>query len=405
MSSTPPRCRATSSSAAPATARRSLALDGKTYTLDAGDVRHRRRATASNRSPASWAARHSGCDENTTDVLIELALWEPLNIARTGRTLGINTDARYRFERGVDPAFMRAGPRTRDPAWCSTSAAAKPSAHRRSPAACREPDMIIDFPLARGEAPDRPRRARLRDEASHPAGARLLASRAPAITVEGRGAVLAAGRRWQGRPRRGGRAHRRRRPRAVPLPLRPPRRRSTAVLTLDPEAHAQRAKRALAARGLVEAVTWSFIAQAAGRAVRRRRAGARRSPTRSRPTCPTCGRRLLPGLLAAAQRNADRGYRDVALFEVGQVYRGRQAGGPARSRPRRPPRHGQARRARAGTGRARRGAGRCVRRQGRRAGAAGSARRADVRRLQIVRADRPGIIPAARARSSSGRRS
>ena len=52
---------------------------------------------------------HSGCDENTTDVLIELALWEPLNIAQTGRKLGINSDARYRFERGVDPNFMLPG--------------------------------------------------------------------------------------------------------------------------------------------------------------------------------------------------------------------------------------------------------------------------------------------------------
>ena len=64
---------------------------------------------ASNRSPASWAARHSGCDESTTDVLIESALWEPLNIAQTGRKLGINSDARYRFERGVDPNFMLPG--------------------------------------------------------------------------------------------------------------------------------------------------------------------------------------------------------------------------------------------------------------------------------------------------------
>ncbi len=51
----------------------------------------------------------SGCDENTTDVLIESALWNPLNIAQTGRKLGINSDARYRFERGVDPNFMVPG--------------------------------------------------------------------------------------------------------------------------------------------------------------------------------------------------------------------------------------------------------------------------------------------------------
>ena len=51
----------------------------------------------------------TGCTEATTDVLIESALWEPLNVAQTGRKLGINSDARHRFERGVDPAFMVPG--------------------------------------------------------------------------------------------------------------------------------------------------------------------------------------------------------------------------------------------------------------------------------------------------------
>ena len=52
---------------------------------------------------------HSGCSDETTDVLIETALWDPANIAHTGRKLGISTDARYRFERGVDPAFALPG--------------------------------------------------------------------------------------------------------------------------------------------------------------------------------------------------------------------------------------------------------------------------------------------------------
>ncbi|MEP5360361.1 MAG: phenylalanine--tRNA ligase subunit beta, partial [Nitratireductor sp.] len=51
----------------------------------------------------------SGCEDDTTDVLIESALWDPMATARTGRELGIITDARYRFERGVDPEFMGAG--------------------------------------------------------------------------------------------------------------------------------------------------------------------------------------------------------------------------------------------------------------------------------------------------------
>ncbi|MGO8656892.1 phenylalanine--tRNA ligase beta subunit-related protein, partial [Rhizobium ruizarguesonis] len=47
--------------------------------------------------------------ENTVDVLIESALWDPMNIAKSGRSLVIITDARYRFERGVDPDYMVPG--------------------------------------------------------------------------------------------------------------------------------------------------------------------------------------------------------------------------------------------------------------------------------------------------------
>src|ERR1700761_7776733 len=85
-----------------------LALDGKTYTLDQGMC-----VIADERAVESLAGimggEASGCDDNTTDVLIESALWNEINIAQTGRKLGINSDARYRFERGVDPAFMVPG--------------------------------------------------------------------------------------------------------------------------------------------------------------------------------------------------------------------------------------------------------------------------------------------------------
>src|SRR6202008_418821 len=85
-----------------------LALDGRTYTLDSGIC-----VIADERGVESLAGimggEESGCDESTTDVLVESALWDELNIAQTGRKLGINTDARYRFERGVDPNFMLPG--------------------------------------------------------------------------------------------------------------------------------------------------------------------------------------------------------------------------------------------------------------------------------------------------------
>jgi len=85
-----------------------LALDGKTYTLDTAMC-----VIADDNGVESLAGimggEASGCDETTTDVMIESALWDPINIAQTGRKLGINSDARYRFERGVDPNFMRPG--------------------------------------------------------------------------------------------------------------------------------------------------------------------------------------------------------------------------------------------------------------------------------------------------------
>ena len=85
-----------------------LALDGKTYTLRAGMM-----AISDDNGVESLAGimggEHSGCTEDTTEVFLESAYWDPITIAATGRALKINSDARYRFERGVDPAFTLAG--------------------------------------------------------------------------------------------------------------------------------------------------------------------------------------------------------------------------------------------------------------------------------------------------------
>ncbi len=84
------------------------ALDGRTHTLTEDTV-----VIADEAGVESIAGimggEASGCDASTTDVLIESALWDPANIAQSGRRLGIVTDARYRFERGVDPLFTLPG--------------------------------------------------------------------------------------------------------------------------------------------------------------------------------------------------------------------------------------------------------------------------------------------------------
>ncbi len=85
-----------------------LALDGKTYTLSSDMA-----VIADDRSAEGIAGimggEETGCSESTTNVFLEAAYFDPRQTAATGRKLGIHSDARYRFERGVDPAFTQAG--------------------------------------------------------------------------------------------------------------------------------------------------------------------------------------------------------------------------------------------------------------------------------------------------------
>ena len=87
---------------------RVAALDGDEYELTSGML-----AISDDHGPQSIAGiiggAATGCSEATRNVFLESALWDPLIIAATGRQLKINSDARFRFERGVDPAFARAG--------------------------------------------------------------------------------------------------------------------------------------------------------------------------------------------------------------------------------------------------------------------------------------------------------
>jgi phenylalanyl-tRNA synthetase beta chain len=74
----------------------------------------------------------SGCTEETVNVFLESAYWDPIHTAYTGRDLKINSDARYRFERGVDPDYTLPGLEAATP-WCwSCAAARRPRSWRRA---------------------------------------------------------------------------------------------------------------------------------------------------------------------------------------------------------------------------------------------------------------------------------
>jgi phenylalanyl-tRNA synthetase beta chain len=290
-----------------------LALDGRTYRLDDEVV-----VIADEGGVESIAGvmggEHSGCDESTTDVLIESALWDSLNIARTGRRLGISTDARYRFERGVDPAFCLPGLElaTR---MVLDLCGGEPSDSRprgRIP----DPERVIDFPwneVRRLSGLDLPRaemRVTLSELGFHLSGTGDRVKVLPPTwrpDVEGKADLVEEIVRIAGLDRIG----------AQPLP-----RLEASVVRpiLTPiQKRTRLAKRLLASRGLVEAVTWSFV----GREEARLFGGGDKRLALANPIASDLSDMrpsLLPGLLKAAGRNADRGFGDVALFEVGQCF-------------------------------------------------------------------------------------
>jgi phenylalanyl-tRNA synthetase beta chain len=354
-----------------------LALDGKTYTLDDSVCVIADQDGVESLS-GIMGGEKTGCDDTTTDVLIESALWSPVNIAQTGRKLGINSDARYRFERGVDPAFMLPGLEQatrmvldmcggapsevnvalgRSRPWLEIEL---PLVHAKQRFSWREWLRTIFSPILEGlrtifspilkskGAPESQKHPRVAFAGNLEINERVIdfplseLERLSGLTipladvrrvlerlgffVAGQGErVKIAVPSW--RPDVEGKAdiveevvrivgvdkvpstpfdrgEAPRKPVLTPIQLR-----------------VRKAKRALATRNLVEAVTWSFISKTHAELF----GGGKPELALANPIAADLSDMrpsLLPGLIAAAQKNADRGIGDAGLFEVGQIFRG-----------------------------------------------------------------------------------
>ncbi len=289
-----------------------LGLDQREYKFKPGMY-----VIADENGPESIAGimggEHSGCDENTTDVLIESALWDPRMIARTGRELGIVTDARYRFERGVDPEMMVPGAEiaTRlvmelcggEPTVLDVVGYGKP-----------EP-RVVDFPVSE---------VKRLTGIDVPYETSLDILKRLGFGVEGDGKVIKAiVPSWRGDVEGKAdlveevmRIHGINRIDPQPLPWRGQRPYPDDIADQDASC-----RRMLASRGMMEAVTYSFISEAQAKAF----GGGKPELKLANPIAADMSDMrpsLLPGLLAAAQRNADRGFGDTALFEVSGIYEG-----------------------------------------------------------------------------------
>ena len=290
-----------------------IALDGKTYAVDPAMCVI---ADAGGERPIGlggvMGGESTGCSDDTVDVFVESAWFDPLVTAQTGRTLTINSDAQYRFARGVDPAFVVPGLElaTRlilDLCGGEPSEVVVAGQVPANPAA-------FDFDPARvgqltGLALDDDRIAAILTRL----GFEIVRAAAWTVTppswrrdVEGPADLVEEVARIEG---------------YAALPSTPlPDQGAPSRGVLNPrQARVRRARRALAALGYAEAVTWSFTKQSTATLF----GGGNERLLVENPIAADldCMRpSALPNLIQAAARNAARGHAHVALFEVGPIY-------------------------------------------------------------------------------------
>ncbi|HEY6662451.1 MAG TPA: phenylalanine--tRNA ligase subunit beta [Sphingomicrobium sp.] len=253
----------------------------------------------------------SGVSEATTDVMLEVAYFTPDRIARTGQALGLTSDARSRFERGVDPAFLDDGLAILSGLIVDICGGESSALERAGQAPVEQRRITFDFARTKAlggiDVPEPRQREILESLGFELDGAEVTVptwrrdAEGPADLVEEVARITG----YDQVP-------------STPLDRAPGVAHPTATRSQLVE---RRIRRTAAARGLDEAVTWSFISEAEA-AVFGGSEWILANPISEelkvmRPS-------LLPGLVAAARRNLDRGASSVRLFEIGRRYLGDQ---------------------------------------------------------------------------------
>src|SRR6185312_14255822 len=293
-----------------------LALDGKTYAIgkDMCVI-----ADANGERPVGlggvMGGESTGCSETTTTVFVESAWFDPIRTAQTSRATGITSDAAYRFARGVDPGFVVDGLELATQLilqLCGGEASevevagappAPPAPFVFDPAYVRQ---LSGLSIGREGVLEILGKLGFACEGH---GAQVTVS--PPTwrrDVEGKADLVEEVARIAGFDKLP----------STPLPEVPYP--TDGVLT-PRQARARIARRALAAAGLQEAVTWSFTARKTAELF----GGGSEALVLSNPIAAEldCMRpSILPNLIEAAGRNANRGFADAALFEIGPVFSG-----------------------------------------------------------------------------------
>ncbi len=310
------------------------ALDGRVYELDSEMCVIADDAAARGLGGV-MGGEDTSCTPATTDVFIESALFDPARTAATGRKLGIMSDARYRFERGVDPEFVQPG----------LELATK---------------LIIEFCggepseiAVAGKVPPWQRHIAFSlDHMRRLAGLALSRNEIAGIlvrlgfTVEGGDEMRVTPPSWRGDVERDAdlveevvRIHGVEKVPSAPMP----RISAVAKPVLTPaQRRANIARRAIAGRGFNECVSFSFVPRAHAKLF----GGSDEARQLENPISADLDAlrpSVLPSLLASAQRNQARGNSHIMLFEMGAQFAsgapGAQAHVAAGLRVGAPPRH------------------------------------------------------------------
>ena len=294
-----------------------LALDEKTYVLDKDTI-----VIADDSFARGIAGIMGGMDtgsfEDTKNVFIESAWFDPVRIARTGRKQGIISDARYRFERGVDPEFVLPGLELVTSLileWCGGEASDVVIAGALPP-----PHKHIEFDPGLVETLGGIRVSRQEIIAILQNLGFVVAEHATLhVTppswrrdIDGPADLVEEAVRIHGLADVPSVALTRHTAVAKP------------VLTAA-QRRARSVRRTLAARGFNECVSFSFIARDHARLF----GGGDDARQLSNPIASDLDAMrpsLLPSLLAAASRNAARGFSDLSLFEIGAAFQGGMPG-------------------------------------------------------------------------------
>ncbi len=291
-----------------------MALDDKEYTMQAGQM-----VISDDNGPESIAGimggLDTGCTEDTVNVFVESAYWDPVQIAYAGRALKIHSDARYRFERGVDPVFTPEGlehavrmivNHAGGEASQLITAGDVPDVARAYRLDAKRVISLVgmDIPESTQRQTLTALGFRLEGDLAHvPSWRPDVLGEADLVEEVARIASLT---KLEGKPLP--------RPEGLPKPI---------LTTL--QLRQQRAKRTTAKLGYNECVTYSFIDREAaemfggGENARMLQNPISNDMSHMRPN-------LLPGLLRAAARNQARGFADMGLFEVGHAFQGGEPG-------------------------------------------------------------------------------